>query len=201
MEVPARVASIIRSKAVQEGQRIKEGQVLYSLAGEDIRLAAEIAEKDFARAARLFRLGSIPQENYEHLRAKRDDASLKLKWCNIEAPSSGTVLNLYREPGEWAGPGMRMAAIADLTEVWATFYVEQTRLASLQLGQKVQAILPEVRGRFFEGTITRIAEVAEFTPKNIQTREERARLVYAIKINFKNEDGMLKPGMSFEARL
>jgi len=201
VEVPARVASVIRTKEVQEGQKIVAGQVLYRLEGDDLRIAAETAQRDYDRAARLFKLGSMPQEVFEHSRSKRDDSALKWKWCAVEAPIAGTVLSLYREPGEWAAPGMKMASIADLSEVWANFYLEQSKISSLKLGQKIQASLPEIPNRSFEGVVTKIAEEAEFTPKNVQTREERTRLVYAIKITFKNPDGVLKPGMSLEVRL
>ena len=65
----------------------------------------------------------------------------------------------------------------------------------------VTGILPEVRGRVLKGTVARIREEAEFTPKNVQTREERTRLVYGVKIAFPNPDGLLKPGMTIEVRL
>lgn len=198
IDIPARVGSVVESKEVEEGQKVKSGQVLYRLAGEDIRLVAESAAKDYSRAERLYKIGSMPQEAFEHLKSKRDDSALKLHWCDIQAPMDGTILSLFREKGEWVGPGTKMLTLADLSELTAIYYVEQTKLANLSLGQKVIGILPEMGEKKFEGTISKINEEAEFTPKNVQTRTERTRLVYAIKVRYPNSDGILKPGMTLE---
>lgn len=201
IDISARVSSVVSAREATEGTRIAEGQIVYRLSGEDIRILADTAEKDFSRAERLYKMGSMPLETYEHLKQKRDDAVLKLKWCDIEAPISGTLINTYREKGEWVGPGTRLFSMADLKDVWSMIYVEQPMIARLKLGQKVKAMLPEMRERRFEGTIAKINSEAEFTPKNVQTREERTRLVYGVKIAFSNPDELLKPGMTIEVEL
>ncbi len=81
-----------------------------------------------------------------------------------------------------------------LRRVWCYFYVPQPVLVKLSYGQKVNATLPEMKGKTFQGVITHINDEAEFTPKNVQTEQERIRLVYAaVKITFDNSEGLLKP--------
>src|SRR6185369_15547198 len=105
------------------------------------------------------------------------------------------------QPGEWVGTGTRLFTLADLREVWCLLYVPQPMLAKLSLGQKLAATLPEMPEKTFEGTITHISDEAEFTPKNVQTRQERVRLIYSVKVVFQNPNGLLKPGMSLEMDL
>ncbi len=200
IDISSRLQSVISEKLVSEGQRVNENSILYKLSCEDIKLGFDILQKDFTRAERLFKTGSLSLESFEHLKNKFDDASLKLKWCDILSPINGIVLNTYREKGEWVSPGMKLLTIADLKKVWAFFYVEHDLISNLSIGQKVIAILPEAKKKF-EGTIIKINSEAEFTPKNVQTRTERTRLVYGIKVSFDNEDETLKPGMTVEAKL
>ena len=143
----------------------------------------------------------MPQAEFDRIRFLREDSALKTRWLTIRAPLAGTVLNTYFEAGEMVGPGARVATLADLSEVWAWVYVPQPVLASLKLGGPVTGTLPELKGKSFTGRLAEIREKAEFTPKNVQTREERTRLVYGVKVVFPNPDRILKPGMTIEARL
>ncbi len=199
--ISPRIASTIASLDVKEGQKITQSQTLCRLSGEDIKLAHDIAEADFKRAQKLYKNGSISQEAFDHLRFKHEDTKMRLDWTQIKSPLKGTVLNTYREAGEWIAPGNKLLTLANLQEVWAIFYVEQPMLSRLALGQKVTGILPEGGDRRFAGTISVIADEAEFTPKNVQTRAERTRLVFGVKVTFENSDEFLKPGMSIEAKL
>ena len=99
------------------------------------------------------------------------------------------------------GPGARVATLADMSEVWAWIYVPQPAVAALHPGAPVTGQLPEMRGKTFTGRLAEIREKAEFTPKNVQTREDRTRLVYGVKVVFPNHDMILKPGMTIEVRL
>jgi HlyD family secretion protein len=201
VDISPRIASVVAFVDAKEGQKVQLGQKLFTLAGEDLKLAAEVADSDFRRAQKLFKNGSISEESYLHLRFKKDETRLKVEWTEVKAPIQGTVLNTYREVGEWVSPGTKLLTLAHLQEVWAVVYVAQPMLAKLSLGQKVEAILPEVPGQKWSGTIVRISDEAEFTPKNVQTRAERTRLVFGIKILFENKNEFLKPGMSVEVRL
>jgi len=201
VDVPARVASVIASREVDEGAHVKEKQVLMRLACEDIRLAANIADENFSRSYKLFKEGSQSKENFDQVKNRKEDADLRVSWCSVPSPLTGAVLNKYHEAGEWVTPGARLFTLADLREVWANIYVPQTMIAQLSLGQALTGYLPELKMQGFDGTIAKIGDTAEFTPKNVQTREERTRLIYAIKIIFKNPQEILKPGMSIEVKL
>lgn len=120
----------------------------------------------------------------------------QLKKCKITSPISGTVLVKYAEMGEVAAPGKALFKIADTNNMILRAYVTNDQLTQLKIGQKVKVFADsgEDKSREYDGTISWISSNAEFTPKTIQTRDERANLVYAVKINMKN-DGYLKIGM------
>jgi len=202
IDIPARVTSVISKLSVKEGDHLKKGQSLLTLACEDYKLAQEIATQDFTRADRLFKGGSQSKEAYDQMRNHKQEADLKVTWCDVSSTINGVVLNKYHEEGEMVTPGTRLFTLANLREdIYAYIYVPQNLIAELKLGQKLQGILPELPGQNFEGTITQISDQAEFTPKNVQTREERTRLVYAIKVALNNSQETLKPGMTIEIKL
>jgi HlyD family secretion protein len=198
VDISPRVSSVIEKIFVDEGAKVEKDSALFSLACEDIRLKKETLDSDYERAKKLFASGTIPKEGYEHIKSEYDDVSLKLSWCDVRSPLSATVLNRYREPGEIVSAGAKMLTLADLDKVFAYVYVEQALMSKLKVGETITGLLPEQNMKKLEGTITHINDEAEFTPKNVQTREERTRLVYGIKVTFENKDGVLKPGMPVE---
>ena len=130
--------------------------------------------------------------------AALDDRIVK---CHIVAPNNGTVLVKYAEAGELATVGKPLMKIANLEKIYLRAYITADQLTNLQLGQAVTVFSDQGKEdrRSYEGKITWIADKAEFTPKTIQTRDERANLVYAIKIAVKN-DGLIKQGMYGEVK-
>lgn len=111
----------------------------------------------------------------------------------VTAPRTGTILQRYCEAGELAAPGKPLFKIADLTVMTLRAYITAEQYNTLKVGQKVQVSV-DGNDKPYEGTVAWIASKAEFTPKTIQTKDERANLVYAIKIKVKN-DGKIKIGM------
>ncbi|MES2504857.1 MAG: efflux RND transporter periplasmic adaptor subunit [Myxococcota bacterium] len=200
VDISSRVTSVIAKMNVQAGDDITQGQALLSLTCEDISLKARLAESNFKRAQNLFAQGSSSKEAYDLSLNNRDEASLMRSWCQITAPLTGTVLAKYHEPGEMVTPGIKLLTLANLAELYTYIYVPQPDVAKLKLGQKIIGHLPELDMKPFEGKIIEISEQAEFTPKNVQTREERQRLVYAVKVLFANAAKTLKPGMTVEVR-
>ncbi len=115
--------------------------------------------------------------------------------ASITNPISGTVLDKYAEQGEITAAGKALYKIADLTTLTLRAYITGSQLPQVRLGQQVKVFIDQEEGyREFPGTITWISDKAEFTPKTIQTKDERANLVYAMKVQVKN-DGYLKIGM------
>lgn len=116
----------------------------------------------------------------------------------IRSPQDGTVLVKYAEPGEIAVFGKPLFKIADLNEMELRVYISETQLPNIKIGQVVTVKVDDMDAmRSYEGTVSWISSSAEFTPKIIQTKEERVNLVYAVKIQVKN-DGSLKIGMPAE---
>ncbi len=126
---------------------------------------------------------------------KIDDQIQKSKIIN---PIKGTVLAKYAEPNEVTAFGKPIYKIADISEMTLRVYVSETQLSSIKVGQNVTVkIDAEKEMKSYQGTISWIASSAEFTPKIVQTKEERVNLVYAVKVTVKN-DGSLKIGMPAE---
>lgn len=122
--------------------------------------------------------------------------------ANIVNPVTGTVIAKYAEAGEITSAGKALYKIADLSELNLRAYISGTQLPAVKLGQQVKVMIDQGEKKYKEypGTITWISDKAEFTPKTIQTKEERANLVYATKVKVKN-DGYLKIGMYGEVKL
>jgi HlyD family secretion protein len=121
--------------------------------------------------------------------------------CKIVNPIHGTVLEKYIEPSEIAIPGKTLYKIADMDQMILRVYVSGLQLPSVKIGQKVTVLIDQENGNYktFDGMISWVSPEAEFTPKIIQTREERVNLVYAVKVTVKN-DGSLKIGMPGEVK-
>ena len=122
--------------------------------------------------------------------------------ANIVNPVTGTVITKYAEAGEITSSGKALKKIADLSELNLRAYVTGVQLPAIKLGQQVKVMIDQGEKKYKEytGNIIWISDKAEFTPKTIQTKEERANLVYAIKVKVKN-DGFLKIGMYGEVKL
>ncbi len=120
----------------------------------------------------------------------------QLSRTTIKNPLTGTVLTKYAQANEFTATGKALYKIADLSVLKLRAYISGNQLAQVKLNQQVNVKVDDGKGGYkdFDGTISWISDKAEFTPKTIQTKEERANLVYAIRINVKN-DGYLKIGM------
>ena len=122
-------------------------------------------------------------------------AELNLARCRLYAPIAGRVLSKSREPGEMVQAGTPIVTIGDLTRPWVNLYIGERDLGHVRLGMKAQVMVDSFPHDPFPGTVTFVADRAEFTPKNIQTPDERVKLVYRVKVEVEARDGALKPGM------
>jgi len=126
----------------------------------------------------------------------------QLQKCHITAPVSGTVLEKYAERGEFVAPGKPLFKLGDITNIYLRAYVTSAQLQQIKIGQKVKTYADFGNGKHkeYDGIVTWISSRSEFTPKTILTDDERADLVYAVKIQIKN-DGGVKVGMYGEVKL
>jgi HlyD family secretion protein len=125
----------------------------------------------------------------------------QLKRTKIKNPLDGTVLTKYAMAGEYTTPGKALYSIGDLSAITLRVYVTGNQFANIKLNEPVKVFVDSTANTYkeYQGIITWISDKAEFTPKTIQTKDERANLVYAVKIHVKN-DGLLKIGMYGEVK-
>jgi HlyD family secretion protein len=123
----------------------------------------------------------------------------QVKDAVVASPLDGIVTEKVAEPGELLQVGSALCVITNLADAWLTVYVAEPDLGRLRLGQEAEVVTDDGQKR--TGKITFMAKQAEFTPKNVQTRDERVKLVFKVKVGLANADGLFKPGMPAETRL
>ncbi len=197
----SRVASDVSDVFVIEGDNVYVGQPLMELTCDAYKIMARQIDSDYERATQLLARGHVSQAEYDMITRNKQDNDLRLRWCVITSPINGMVVTKFHEVGEVVAPGTVLISVANPYDIWAYFYVPYDMLSKLKVGQKVIGFLPEADNVKFHGRIIKISEIAEFTPKNVQTRDERTRLVYGVKVQFDNQDLILKSGMTIESTL
>jgi HlyD family secretion protein len=123
----------------------------------------------------------------------------QMKDAVVTSPVGGVVTEKIAQAGELLQAGAGLCVVTDLADAWLTVYVGGPDLARIRIGQEAEVVTDDGQSR--KGKITYISSQAEFTPKNVQTRDEREKLVYKVKVGLDNHDGLFKPGMPAEARL
>jgi HlyD family secretion protein len=224
-KVPGRIADL----RVQEGQRVSKGERIALLENAELRSIVEQgraavrnaeaehekARKDHDRYRALSQDGAVSTQQldsatkaHDVARSQLDQARAALRTAEVrlndltaDAPVSGTVLSRNVEAGETVAAGVAVYTIGDLENPWVKVYVNETKLGLVKLGQKAQVFVDTFPGKAYEGRITYIASEAEFTPKNVQTQEERVKLVFGVKVSVKNISDELKPGMPADVKI
>ena len=171
---------------------------------DDVYARFVAAEQTYAKA----RAGLRPEE-ISGARARRESAAAqvellqkRIRDCTVLAPAPGTVTLRAVEPGELVGPGSNVVRLTFLDKVKLTIYVNEAELGFVTLRQPAEVFIDSFgESRPFSGSVVYISPSAEFTPKNVQTKEERTKLVFAVKIQVDNPDGALKPGLPADAVL
>lgn len=186
-----RMEDLYASKSVPEKQ-LEDARTRYTLAQQTLQKLKRGSRQEEIALARARRDQAAAQVSL--LRKKVDD-------CSITAPIDGTITNKFVEAGELALPGMPIVRLANLNEMDVTIYVSEVDLPKIALGQDAGVSVDAFENRSFEGKVIFISPTAEFTPKNIQTREERTKLVFAVKIRVKNPDQVLKGGIPADVTL
>jgi HlyD family secretion protein len=141
------------------------------------------------------------EAKFNQSRASADLIKKNINDSYIVSPLNGIVVKKYFEVGETVSPMTSLVKISDLTNVELYIYVTELELGKIKLGQKAEVTVDAFKDKKFEGKVTYISPEAEFTPKNIQTKDERTKLVFAVKIELPNPDFELKSGMPADARI
>jgi len=169
---------------------------------DDINAEIDITNSQIAAMESSLNLGNKSiNEEISAMRFQKMQLQDALTKCHILSPITGTVLKKYIEPNELAYLGKPLFKIADLTNMFVRVYITEDMLSTIRLGQTVDIHIdmPENEEKVMEGTVSWISSKAEFTPKMIQTKNERVNLVYAVKVAFKN-DGSAKIGMPSDVK-
>jgi HlyD family secretion protein len=177
-------------------------------ARDDARTRRDVAAANVEAAGeRLRRLqaGSRPEEK-DAARARVASADARIAQLRqqvedavVRSPVAGVVTEKLAERGELLARGAGLAVVTELARPWLTVYLPEPELGRIRLGQEAEVVTDDGQRR--TGRVTFVSPQAEFTPKNVQTADERAKLVYRLKISLDNADGVFKPGMPAEARL
>jgi HlyD family secretion protein len=172
------------------------------------RAAVETARASAAQAAVAAAQGNAAQANEAAAKAGFEAASAALKRaqllkreCEIYAPRDGVIEEVFVELGELAGRGAPLLRLIDLNEVTIVFYLPNAELGAVAAGNQAIVTADAYTGERFQGHVTSVSMVAAFTPRNIQTRSDRDRLVYPVEVTLSNPQARLRPGMPAEVRL
>jgi len=199
----ARYEQLVQRRAGTVKQR-DDAVARRELADARVRAAADRASAASATVSRL-RAGARSEElDAARARVAAIDAELAVlkdqrTEATIAAPSAGIVTSRLVEPGELVAAGALLIVLMDLDDAWVNAYVEETVVPTLKIGQAV--VIATDAGDRLPGQVAVIAPRAEFTPRNVQTATERARLVYRVKVTVDNSKGILKPGMPVDVEL
>ena len=143
----------------------------------------------------------VAQGNVDAARADIARAEVDVRECRLEAPRDAIVVTRNLEPGEAVQPGSSILSLTDLSEARVFFYVPNEELAAAAPGRSVAVVADAYPGRTFKGAIANVSPRAEFTPRNVQTRQDRERLVYAVEVRIPNADLTLRSGMPVEVSI
>ncbi|MDA8136141.1 MAG: efflux RND transporter periplasmic adaptor subunit [Desulfobacteraceae bacterium] len=200
---------VAQNKAEEAGARVNAARQALSLRKEGPRIEQiEKAKAALAQAEAEYALTKAGprQEKIDQAKAMVDEAGEKLNqakqqlsYTELFAPMDGVILSRSAEPGEFLNPSTPVLILGDLSHPWLRAYVNETDLGRIKLKDKVKVLTDSYPGKTYEGTLSFISSQAEFTPKSVQTFEERVKLMFRIKIELANPDHELKPGMPADA--
>lgn len=192
-------------------QALIQNHVVSQQTFDKAKTAFDVARAQAEQAEEQYRLvvAGPRRERIEAARAQAAQAEAALRAADaalanmvIRAPFAGVVTVRHREPGEIVGAGTAVVSLMDRDDRWVRIYVPETRLGAVHLGQAATLTCDTDRHQTYPGEVVFISSEAEFTPKTVQTQEERVKLVYAVKVRITGDPGFaLKPGLPVDVRL
>ena len=186
-QLGAKASGGITSLSVEEGDLVKAGQVIATLD------RFEQTKKDYERAQMLFKQGGADHQSVEY-------AQLKMEDQEIISPIDGVVLVKVRELGEVVGAGAPVAVIGDPKDQWVKIFIPEGQINQIQMNQVATISFDGVK-QTFKGHVRYIATKAEFTPRNVQTPEERVTQAFAVKVAIDENNVQAHPGVAVDVKL
>jgi multidrug resistance efflux pump len=167
--------------------------------------AAEVARAKAKLA--LLMAGTRPEEKalaraqLADARAKLEENEANRREAIVRAPGPALIEVLSVRPGDLLAPNATVARILSADDLWVKVFIPETELGKVRLGQKVEVTVDSYPGQHFPGTVDQIANQSEFTPRNVQSADERKHQVFAIKVKVDNREGLFKSGMAADVIL
>ena len=196
---------------MERAKRLFEGGAVGAESLDKARLAFDVATSQHEQARQQLRIlqSGTRREKIDVQRAQVAQAESAVKPIDaalanmvVHAPFGGIVTVRHREPGETVAPGVPVLTLMNPDDRWVRIYVPENRIGQVRLGAKATITADSFAGKTYGGEVVFIASAAEFTPKTVQTSEERVKLVYAVKVRVAGDPGLeLKPGMPADVRL
>lgn len=185
--VGARAAGRLVTLTVDEGDEVTVGQVLGTLD------RFEQAEREHQRNTQLVKSGGVAQEEFEH-------SKLSLEDQQIVAPVAGTILVKVHETGEVVGANTPVVVIGDRSKMWVRIFIPEGEINRVAIGQAAD-VRVDGMARAFPARVSAVAPKAAFTPRNVQTKEERVTQTFAVKVTLDAPDPALRPGVAADVTL
>ncbi len=215
IEISSKIAGRVAELPKAEGEMVAVNDLVVKLDYDELSAQRHSAQanlnnssKNFKRISDLFKTGSVSRRDYDNASAAYSIAQAAFDQVNasidnavLYSPIAGIILDSNLEIGEMAFPGTPVVTIADLTRSWMYVYVNEVKLGLVKIGQDAEVKIDSFPDKIFTGKVVSISNKAEFTPKTIQTKEERVKLVFAVKISIENASMDLKPGMPADAEI
>lgn len=198
------VSGRILEAPVAEGASVKKGELLYRIDDSvpKLQVAQAQAAVNAARAARdQARSDKKSVAEIAAAQAQLDQAADGLKlaqlqrsYCTVTSPVDGVLLSKALDAGEIASPGRTLATVGRLNDLTVTVYVPEGEIGRVKVGQKA-SLRTDSSSSTFDSTVVSVANEAEFTPAQVETKDQRVKLVFAVKLSVSDKTGTLKPGM------
>jgi HlyD family secretion protein len=217
----ARVQALQEQRDAERAATLVDRELIAPQVEERARLVAELAERAAAEASaaletsdKQLALARLGTQRLDTMRAERDALARQRLQAQaqlaeqrslvgdfaVRSPIPGTVLTRTVEKGERVGDGTPLFTLVDLDRLYVKIYVPEPSIGKVALGQEARVYVDAYPGRAFAARVSRVSQEAEFTPKNVETREERVKLVFAVEVALaENPGGVLKPGMPADA--
>jgi len=227
VRISFRVDGQIVELLTDEGKVVKKGDIVALLNTDELikerdnaaaslkaaQFDYELAKIDYQRSENLFKEGAVSAQKrdqdktqydasyakVEQLKASLDLAQTRLDFTKLASPLDGYILVKSSLGGEVVKAGTPVFSAVDLHNIWVTAYINEKDLGRVKLGQEAYVVTDTYAGKKYKGEVSFVSSQAEFTPKFIQTQEERVKLVYRIKVRVDNSSLELKPGMPADA--
>jgi HlyD family secretion protein len=194
----------IRFENLYQSKSISKKQYEDAISRYEIALAQfNTAKENLRKIKNISRPEELKQvkANYERIKANADLIKKNLSDCYVTSPIDGIIVKKFVEKGETVNNLSSLFKVSNLYQVEILVYVNEKDLGKVKLGQLVEVTVDAFPNKIFEGKVVYISPEAEFTPKNIQTKEERTKLVFAVKVKINNPDLELKAGIPADAKI